>query len=139
MATKPNTLFDMFTATPQLKPWEKNLMDREVKSDAKKAEHILRMMIEAKALEARSKFYVGIAHSHAGSKDRADLALRDQNAAALDMIDLLDRFMAIPLTGKAGVAERRKMIREGVRAAGGSDVMGFWKDAEARWLKTLAA
>lgn len=139
MATKPNTLFEMFTATPQLKPWEKNLADRAAKADARTIGHVLRMSIQSKVYAAKSHHYAGVAAMHRNDNAAKEAADKAHNSAVLDVIELIDAYMTHARAGKAATTEQRKIIRSGATAAAGSKVMGFWRDAESRWLKALEA
>lgn len=139
-AAKPQRergLMALFTATPQLKPWEKNLAERAEKADARTIGHVLRMSIQSKVYEAKSHHYAGIAAMHRDDKVGREVADKAHNSAVLDIIELISAYLSCPSGRKATAADQRKMIRSGATAAAGSGVMGFWRDAEARWLKTL--
>ena len=139
-AAKPEResgLMALFTATPQLKPWEKNLADRTEKADARTIGHILRMSIQAKVYAAKSHHYAGIAAMHRDDKDGREAADKAHSSAVLDVIELINAYLSCPSGRKLTATEQRKIIRSGATAAAGSGAMGFWRDAEARWLNML--
>lgn len=139
-AAKPQResgLMALFTATPQLKPWEKNLADRAAKADARAIGHVLRMSIQSKVYAAKSHHYAGVAAMHRNDKAAKEAADKAHSSAVLDVIELINAYLSCPIGRKATATEQRKIIRSGATAAAGSKVMGFWRDAETRWLKKL--
>jgi len=134
-------LWALFTDTPQLKSWEAAAARR----DARKVERDLHRQAHLELLAAyhdsNAKHYAAVNRRlSCGVEDESARRLSAEHAiAATKMVELFDRYVRLPVSGKVERADRGKLMR---KVAGGingaSNALLMWRTLEPQWLVALA-